>query len=100
MSTTKAYRVYGVPGHRQKEAFNNSYRWDFSEGDNARIIEVLNADITGDYNFSVVIITRNTEKECDQELEGQLTDGVFENSRTAKVIEVAVIGCETEKKGA
>lgn len=31
MAVTKSYRVYGVNGHRQRESFNDSYKYDFLE---------------------------------------------------------------------
>lgn len=30
MAVTKSYKVYGVDGHRQRESFNDSYKYDFS----------------------------------------------------------------------
>ena len=89
--TTRMWRVYGVQGHRQKEAFNASYRWDFSEGGHTRIIEVCNADITGTHDYSLVAITRDTAQECADELDGQITDGIFENSRVGNIVEVESI---------
>ena len=66
---TRAWKVNGVLGHRQRESFNKSYKWDFSEGDNVRI-------------------TRNTSEECEAELNGQITDGIFENSRVGFIEEI------------
>lgn len=86
--TTRTWKVYGAEGHRQKESFCDSYKYDFTEGNKIRIIEVLNADKTGTNEYSIVRITRNTSKECAEELEGQLTDGIFENRRTGKVVEI------------
>lgn len=85
---TRTWRVYGTEGHRQRESFNNSYIWDFSEGDNKRIIEVENSDKTGTNDYSIIRITRNTLEECQSELDGQLTDGIFENSRVGRVEEI------------
>jgi hypothetical protein len=85
-----AWRVYGAPGHRQRESFNESSKYDFSENGNTRVIEVQNSDITGTNEYSKVIITRNTFSECIDELNGQLTDGIFENSAVGKVVEVGV----------
>lgn len=85
---TMAWKIYGVEGHRQRESFCKSYKYDFSEGENTRIIEVQNSDITGTNEYSIVIITRNSYDECEDELDGQLTDGIFENSRVGKVIEI------------
>lgn len=86
--TTRAWRVYGREGHRQRTSFFKSIRWDFSEGEDIRIIEVDNCDKTGTNDYSLVRITRNTAAECEQELEGQLSDGYWENYRTGKVMEV------------
>jgi hypothetical protein len=85
---TRTWRVYGVEGHRQRESFNNSYKYDFSENGRTRVIEVFNADKTGTNDYSLVRITMDTADECKEELEGQVTDGIFENSRTGKIVEV------------
>ena len=85
---TKAWKVYGADGHRMKESFNPSFKYDFSEGDRTRIIEVDNSDKTGTNEYSVIRITCNTEMDCRSELEGQLSDGIFENCRTGYVEEI------------
>jgi len=85
---TRVWQVYGMDGHRQKESFNDSYRYDFSKNGHVRIIEVENSDKTGTNDYSLVRITRNTAKECEEELEGQLTDGIFENYRTGRIEEI------------
>ena len=88
MAVTKAFKVYGQDGHRQRESFCKSYSDDFSRENYTRFITVLNADVTGTNEYSLVIITRDTEEECFDELNGQLSDGIFENSRTGFVKEV------------
>ena len=88
MAVTKSYKVYGVDGHRQRESFNDSYKYDFSEDDEIRIIEVENSDRTGTNDYSIVHITRNTIEECEEEFSGQLSDGIFENSRVGKIEEL------------
>lgn len=85
---TRAWKVYGADGHRQRESFSPSYKYDFSENGETRIIEVENADKTGNHLFSIVRITRNTFLECEYELNGQLYDGIFENSRTGRIEEI------------
>lgn len=45
-------------------------------------------DKTGTHEYVIVRITRNTARECEEELEGQLSDGLFENSRTGMIEEV------------
>lgn len=86
---TRSWKVYGIPGHRQRESFNSSYIYDFSEEGDVRIIEVENSDKTGTNEYTVVKITRNTAEECEAELSGQITDGIFENSRVGEVLEIA-----------
>ena len=85
---TRAWKVYGRDGHRQRESFNASGRYDFSTPGNVRIIELLNSDITGTNDYTIIRITRNTAEECQDELEGQLSDGTFENSRRGRVEEI------------
>ena len=88
-SVTRTWKVYGAYGHRQRESFNKSIKYDWSnERDGKRILEVYNYDTTGTHDYSVVRITRNTYDECEEELRGQISDGCFENSRTGKVVEI------------
>lgn len=88
MAVTKSWKVYGREGHRQRESFNKSYVYDWTEGKEVRIVEVENSDITGTNDYSVIRITRNTSEECDAELIGQISDGIFENSRTGTIEEI------------
>lgn len=88
MAVTKAWKVYGIEGHRQRESFCQSYRYDFTKGDDIRIIEVENSDKTGTNEYSIVRITRNTVQECKDDFMGQLSDGVFENSRVGEIEEI------------
>lgn len=88
MAITRSWKVYGIDGHRQRESFSESYTYDFSKPNDTRIIEVLNSDKTGTNDYSLVKITRNTYDECFEELSGQLSDGIFENSRTGKIEEI------------
>lgn len=78
---TRVYRVYGCNGNRQRESFYPSYKYDFSNSKDIRIIEVRNSDKTGTNAYSEVAITRNTHEECINEIRGQISDGIFENSR-------------------
>jgi len=84
---TRAWRVYGKEGHRQRISFHPSVRYDWSKGDRTRIVEIQGSDVTGTNDYARVIITRNTAEECEQELEGQLYDGIFEDSRFGRVEE-------------
>lgn len=85
---TRSWKVHGFDGHRQRHSFEPSYVWDFSKGDDVRIIEVLNSDKTGTNDYSLVRITRNTAEECGNEIWGQINDGIFENYRTGEFEEV------------
>ena len=87
-TVTRTWKIYGANGHRQAESFNPSNCYDFSFGDMIRIISTLNADITGTNEYSVVRITRNTAEECEEELDGQITDGIFENYNVGEVEEI------------
>lgn len=85
---TRVWKVYGADGHRQRHSFYKSYTYDFSEDNSIRKITVENSDITGTNDYSIIRITRNTFKECEEELNGQISDGIFENSRTGKIVEI------------
>lgn len=98
MSTTKMWKVYGAVGQHQVESFNPSKCYDFSEGGNTRIIEVLNSDKTGTNEYSVVKITCNSPEECYEELRGQLTEGIFENSYVGRTEEMSSPVKKTPKK--
>lgn len=76
------FKVFGLLGHRLKESFFESWKADWSSGNDIRKIEVLNSDVTGTNLYSIVKITRNTIDECIDEIEGQISDGIFENMRT------------------
>ena len=82
----KVYHVYGEYGHRQRESFYESYEL-LNEYNNS-IICVNNSDMTGTNDYSEIVIIAKSEKECDEILDVQLTDGIFENSRTGKVIAI------------
>lgn len=44
-----------------------------------------NSDKTGTNDYSLVRITRDSAEECLQEMRGQISDGIFENSRTGVI---------------
>ena len=88
MAVTRTWKVYGADGHRQRESFCDSKKYDFSENEKVRILEILNSDQTGTNDYSIVRITRETAEECQEELDGQLSDGVFENSRFGEIEEI------------
>lgn len=85
---TRIFKIYGLFGHRQRMSFSPSQIYDFSEAGNARIIEIENADKTGSNAYSIIKITRNAAEECFAELNGQISDGFFENCRIGKIEEI------------
>lgn len=89
MAITRTWKVFGAPGHRQKESFYPSVKYDWSDKNfGTRIVEIQNSDKTGTNDYSLVRITRNTAEECKEELDGQISDGIFESSRTGEIIEI------------
>lgn len=74
------FKVYGLPKHSQRESFAPSERHDFSTAGNVRILETFNSDRTGTNDYNILRITRETREECFDELECQLSDGLYENS--------------------
>ncbi len=88
MAVTRAWKVYGADGHRQAMSFGESVHWDWSNQKETRIFEADNFDKTGTNEYSLIRITRDTEKECFDELNSQISDGYFENVRVGWVVEV------------
>ena len=78
----KEWNVYGADGHRQRESFADSFSFNTING---ACIMIRNYDMTGTHEYTKVIVLAKNEKSCDEEFEAQLTDGVFENSRTGKI---------------
>ena len=88
-TVTRTWKVYGSEGNRQRESFAPSVVYDWScEKEGTRIVEVINSDRTGTNNFCIVRITRNSAELCEEEFEGQLTDGIFENCSVGYVEEI------------
>lgn len=85
---TKFYKIYGKDGHRQKMSFGKSMIYDFSKNGDKRVVEILNSDVLGHNDFSIIGITRNTLGEVKAELQSQLDDGLFENCSYGKVEEI------------
>lgn len=85
---TKKYRVFGRDGHRQAISFGQSFYWDFSTEGNKRILSCACADRTGTNDFVDLTITCDSADACDKELDGQISDGIFENCGVGRVIEI------------
>lgn len=97
MAITKIWKVYGAEGHRQRMSFGESVKYDWTGCNEyikgTRIFEAINADKTGTNDYTIIKITRDTVEECEATLEGQISDGYFENSRTGKVVEITEEEC-------
>ena len=72
---TKTWRI----NSRTYANRESSILYDFSNGEDVRIIETLCKDTTGIASYFLVRITRNTEEECIDEFWGQFHDGLLEN---------------------
>lgn len=82
---SKYYQVYGKEGHRQRESFNGSYEFTNYSGTK---ITVFNSNITKTNLFTLVKITAETSEDCEKALNGQISDGIFENSAVGFVGEI------------
>lgn len=60
----------------------------FSKNGKTRILEIFNQDKTGTNDYSILKITCDTLSEVESELDGQLSDGIFENFRVGRIDEV------------
>ena len=76
---TIAGEIYGASCQDQQMSYEPSFTYDFSKPGETRIISVHNYDKTGTHRYSIMVITCNTRKEAEDEFEGQLYDGIFEN---------------------
>lgn len=85
---SRFWKVYGADGHRQRESFGKTDIWNFSTEGDIRIIGIWREDLTGTNDFAVLQVVRNTAEECEDELWGQISDGIFENSRVGRVEEI------------
>lgn len=107
---TKIYKIYGgydFEGkyHRQRESFFPSdltfktYRTiqqDFTQGEVPKEIngwseiwiEEYNSDLTGSNQWTILKMTAENSYLIERELDGQISDGIFENSRVGKIEEI------------
>lgn len=76
--------VFGADGHRQRESFNDSCKFNTERAE----VEVINSDRTGSNMYTLMQITAEDFETCREEFAGQLGDGVFENSRTGEIQEI------------
>lgn len=85
---TKMYKIYGRDGHRISESFHKSRDYEYSASEKMSQIRVINGNITRHHNFIYVIVTADSPSECEHNMWGQLSDGIFENMRFGKVVEI------------
>ena len=94
-TVTRAWKVYGLDGHRQKVSFAPSFVDDFSKDGAARIIAVENADKTGTNDYTVIRITRNTAFESSVILYGSQTVTMYTKDKKTFESSVILYGSQT-----
>ena len=86
------FRVFGKDGHRQRASFGESFEFITFGGD--AHIECVCEDRTLTNKFIDVIVTADSFKRCANELNAQISDGIFETCAVGKIlirgIEVAI----------
>lgn len=83
---TKAWRIYGAKGHRQRASFGETIVAKVSNpGHKSTTVEVINSDITGTNEYSLLVIIGEDELCCDKEMEAQIYDGAFENCTVGNI---------------
>ena len=78
------FRVFGKDAHRQRASFGQSF--EFSAFGGTAHIECVCEDRTLTNRFVEVIITADSFKRCVNELNAQLSDGIFESCAVGKIL--------------
>lgn len=91
MAVTRMWKVYGREGHRQAMSFEPTVRYDWSTKDETRKVEFINSDETGTNEYTLVRITCDSAMACANEIDGQITDGYFEDVCVGGAEEVKVV---------
>ena len=78
------FRVFGKDGHRQRASFGKSFEFDTFGGNTH--IECVCEDVTLTNKFVDVIITADSLERCANELNAQLSDGIFEECTVGKIL--------------
>lgn len=78
------FRVFGKDGHRQRASFGDSFEFDTFGGNSH--IECVCEDRTLTNQFVEVKVTADSFKRCANELNAQLSDGIFENCTVGKIL--------------
>ena len=84
----RAWKVYGSFDHRQKASFSKSFEVKTAR---KNYLKVFNADVTGTNDYTIIYIIGENATECENELIGQISDGIFENCRTGRVEEIPAL---------
>lgn len=86
---TRAWKVYGIYDgerqHRQRASFLKSCTFTDATG---AINEMECADKTGTNLYVIARITAETAEKCQNVLDGQISDGFFENCNVGFVEEI------------
>ena len=96
------FKIFGADNHRQRESFHASHYSDFSKSSSwTRPVKiwVLNSDKTGTNEYSIVSILAANKDMILKELDGQITDGIFENSVVGKIEEMKITKKLKGKRG-
>ena len=88
------FRVFGKDGHRQRASFGKSFEFSTFGGDTH--IECVCKDRTLTNKFVDVMITADSFKRCVNELNVQLSDGIFES---CAVGEISIRDIEKKSEG-
>lgn len=75
-------KVFGANGHRQRESFNESHRFVDWRG---ATITTYNSNITGTNDYTLLTVEAPNDNICKQTIDGQISDGIFENCRIGEV---------------
>lgn len=78
------FRVFGKDGHRQRASFGESF--EFCTFGGTAKIELLCEDRTHTNSFVEVLITADSFICCMNELNAQLSDGIFESCAVGKIL--------------
>ena len=78
------WKIYGAEGHRQKQSFGKTE--SFVTWDGVKTF-ICREDCTGtnDYVFLGIVLDELDRERAEHNLQAQIDDGLFENSRVGKV---------------
>lgn len=90
-SVCRAWKVYGLEGHRQRGSFSPSYVTRTNDG---VTVAFFCEDINKTNEYVTVVVWAPTAKACESELFSQISDGHFENCRVGGTEEITEGGDE------